>query len=126
MDISMLINMLDAIKDICGTTGKDLGPVFGIIGYVIIGIKIVVPILLIVFGMIQMATAVMANDDKKIKEAQKGLISKIIAAVAVFLIITLVTFLMNVIGDESWKECADCLNNPNQTKCKIKDSVPTS
>lgn len=123
MDISMLINFLaanDAATAMCGDNGG-LNPVFGIIGYVILGIKVIVPIMLIVFGMIQMATAVMSNDDKKIKEAQGGLIKKIIAAVVVFLIITLVTFLMSIIGDDSWKECAGCLNNP--ADCPISEGI---
>lgn len=116
--MNMLLNFMNATDNICGKGDTDLGPVFGVLGYVILGIKIVVPIMLILFGMLQMATAVMSNDDKKIKEAQKGLINKIIAAVIVFLIFTLVTFLMSIIGDDEWKSCMNCVNTP--TDCPIR------
>lgn len=106
-------------QKICGNGDADLSAVFGILGWVVLGIKIVVPILLILFGMLQMATAVMSQKEDAIKKAQSGLINKIIAAVVVFLVVTLVTFLMSIIGDDNWKACMDCLNSP--TDCPISN-----
>ncbi len=117
--MNYLLNFMDVASEMCGGTDGDLSPVFGIIGWVVQGIKIIVPIMLILFGMLQMAQAVMSQKDDAIKTAQKGLINKIIAAVVVFLVITLVTFLMSVIGDDSWQACMNCVNNP--TDCPISD-----
>lgn len=114
MDITTLISFMD--KEICGGPAG-LDAVFGIIGYVVLGIKVAVPILLILFGMLDFAQAVMTQKDDQIKKAQKGLISKLIAAVAVFLIITIVTFLMGIIKDEAWKQCLSCVQHP--TTCRI-------
>ena len=54
--------------DIC----NGLAPVWTIFGYIIIGIQIVVPLLLIISGMITMAQAVMGKKDDDIKKAQKA------------------------------------------------------
>ena len=81
-------------EDICG----GLGPVLRIVGIVVWGIKVVVPIILIVVGMMDLAKAVTEKSDDKIKAAQNGLIKKAIAAVLVFLVITIVGLLMKLIG----------------------------
>ncbi len=91
---------------------KGLGPVLRIVGILIWGIKVVVPIILIVVGMMDLAKAVTEKSDDKIKEAQNKLIKKAIAAVLVFLVITIVGLLMKIIGDDNYTKCVSCLNNP--------------
>lgn len=95
-------------ESICGS----LGPVLRIVGILIWGIKVVVPIILIVVGMMDLAKAVTEKSDDKIKEAQNKLIKKAIAAVLVFLVITIVGVLMTLIGDDSYKKCVKCINSP--------------
>lgn len=95
-------------SDIC----NGLGPVLRIVGIVVWGIKVVVPIILIVVGMMDLAKAVTEKSDEKIKAAQTGLIKKAIAGVMVFLVVTIVTLLMTLIGDDSYKKCMTCINNP--------------
>lgn len=104
-------------KQICG----DLGPVLRIVGIVIWGIKVVVPIILIVVGMMDLAKAVTEKSDDKIKEAQNKLIKKAIAAVLVFLVITIVGLLMKLIGDNSYQDCVACINHPFSQSCKAPD-----
>lgn len=89
-----------------------LAPVWTIFGYVIFGIKVVVPLLLIIFGMITMAKAVMGKDEKEIKSAQNLLIKRLIAAALVYLVITIVGIVVNLVADETWKNCADCAFHP--------------
>lgn len=102
---------------------EGLGPVLRIVGIVVWGIKVVVPIILIVVGMMDLAKAVTEKSDDKIKAAQNGLIKKAIAAVLVFLVITIVTLLMTLIGDNSYKECMGCINNPFSTNCKTPSQI---
>lgn len=102
-------------KEIC----DGLGPVLRIVGIVIWGIKVVVPIILIVVGMIDLARAVTEKSDDKIKEAQNKLVKKAIAAVLVFLVITIVGLLMKLIGDQSYTQCVECINNP--FTCEMPD-----
>ena len=83
---------------------------------VVLGVKIIVPIILIIVGMIDLAKAVTEKSEDKIKDAQKNLVSKAIAAVCVFLVATLVGLVMNLVGDDSYRECWDCINSP--TSCR--------
>lgn len=80
-------------------------------------IQIGIPIVLIVMGTMDLGKAVMASDEKEIKQAQSRLIKRCIYAVVVFFIVTLVTLLMNLIGSSdisneetgaiSWRDCWD-------------------
>lgn len=101
------------------TICADLGPVLRIVGIVVWGIKVVVPIILIVVGMMDLAKAVTEKSDEKIKAAQTGLIKKAVAAVLVFLVVTVVTLLMSLIGDKSYEECMTCINKPFSDTCKV-------
>jgi mannose/fructose/N-acetylgalactosamine-specific phosphotransferase system component IID len=99
--------ILDA-SDICDS----LAPALRIVGIVVWGIKVVVPIILIVVGMVDLAKAVGEKSEDKIKEAQQKLIKRAIAAVLVFLVVSLVGVIMTVVGDESYEECMTCVNHP--------------
>ncbi|MBE6157418.1 MAG: hypothetical protein E7160_01335 [Firmicutes bacterium] len=76
-------------------------------------VQIVIPIILIVLGTIDLGKAVIASDEKKVKEAQGMLIKRAIYAAAIFFITTLVTVLMGIvaIGAEDdadtsgWSKC---------------------
>lgn len=108
---------------------EDLSPVWTIFGYVIWGIKVVVPLLLIITGMITMAHAVMEKDEKAIKNAQNLLIKKVIAAVIVYLVIMITGVVVNLVADSSWKTCAKCAFSPFDTSagCGIsKEPIGTN
>ena len=62
-------------------------------------IKIIVPVLLVVFGMIDLMKAVMSNDEKEMKGAQTKLIKRVIYAVAVFLVVSIVQILFTALGN---------------------------
>ena len=70
-------------------------------------LQIAVPIGLILFGTIDMAKAVIAGDEKKMKEAQKPFIKRIIAAVIVFLIPIIVNMVLSFVttGNSDWIDC---------------------
>ena len=115
-----LVNFLQAQGG--GSTGSDLcyelQPVLRVVGIVVFIIKIVVPILLIVVGMVDLMKAVGEKDENKIKDAQNGLIKRAIAAVLVFLVSTLVGVIMGLVGGDDYKACMDCVNHPfSKTKC---------
>lgn len=76
--------------------------------------QIGIPIVLIIYGTIDLGKAVIASDEKEIKAAQSRLIKRFIYAAAVFFVTTLVSVLMNIVskGDStdegdtgSWKSC---------------------
>lgn len=116
MEIIDLINVLGNVKKIC----NEFQGVFGLVGWAILIIKIAVPVILILVGMIDMTKAILSKNDDEIKAAQGGLVKKAIAAVAVFLVIQIVVFLFQyIVGFTDWQagKCASCLNNPSP--CKI-------
>ena len=78
-----------------------LEPIVRIVKAVVTLIQWGVPILLIVFGMLDLGKAVMAGKEDEMKKAQSTLIKRVIYAVAVFLVVTLVVFIMNIVGNSS-------------------------
>ena len=74
-------------------------------------VMIIIPIGLIVYGTIDLGKAVIASEDKEVKEAQKRLIKRFIYAALVFFVPMLVGAVMNIVsnggeGDtSSWQSC---------------------
>ena len=61
-------------------------------------IKIGIPIVLIFLGMLDLGKAVMANDEKVMKEAQGRLIKRFIYAIIIFLLVAIVQMIFNMIA----------------------------
>lgn len=82
---------------------------------IIVVIKIAVPVILVIFGMLDLAKGVMAGKEDEIKKGQQVFIKRIIAAVLVFFVITIVQLVMGLISseDNSFWNCADQILNGN-------------
>ena len=95
--------------------------IWQIVGYVLLVFKIVIPILLIVFGIIDLGKAVIASKEDEIKKATGSLVRRAIAAVVIFLLPTIVTFLIGLVAgfDETARTdygiCKSCVSNPTDT-----------
>lgn len=61
-------------------------------------IKIAIPIILVIFGMLDLAKAVMSNDEKEMKGAQTKLMKRVIYAVLVFLVVSIVQLIFSVLS----------------------------
>ena len=61
-------------------------------------IQVGIPILLILFGTLDLGKAVVSNDDKEIKAATGKLIKRAIMAIAVFFVVLLVRIVFDWIG----------------------------
>lgn len=103
-----LFYLLVESTELCNT----LKPIMTLIGYVIYGIKVVVPVILVVIGMSDLAKAIIEKDESKIKSAQNLLIKKIIVAVCVYLVITIVGLIMNLLGQNEYEDCVKCAFGP--------------
>ena len=91
------------------------------IGYVFFIFKIAIPILLIIFGMIDLGKAVVSNDDKEIKNATTKLAKRAVAAVVIFFIPTLVGFIFSIVAGDvknTYEKCKNCVVNPIGNECK--------
>lgn len=105
--------MLDNIVS-CG--GYDFNVILpNAVSTVINIIKIVVPIIIIVLGMLDLAKAVMANEEKEMKEAQGKLIKRIIYGALVFFVIALVQFVFSALSKNAKTDdatgCISCFTS---------------
>ena len=79
-------------------------------------IKIGVPILLIIFGMLDLGKAVMAQKEDEIKKGWQTFIKRMIAAAIVFFVVVIVQLILNLVGGDSkdtvWN-CVDCFISNN-------------
>ena len=116
-----LINILDGVAESGAQLCAQMEPILKIVGIVVWGIKVIVPIILIVVGMLDLAKAVGEKDEGKIKEAQNRLIKRAIAAVLVFLVVTFVALLMGIIGGTDYEDCMYCVNHPFSCSIDLDD-----
>lgn len=75
-----------------------LDPIISIIKTVLSIVQWAIPIILIVIGTFDMMKAVIASKEDEIKAAQKLLIKRVIYAVVIFLIPTIVYFVFNIVS----------------------------
>ena len=87
----------------CNNT--DLLSIIGIAKTVLRVLQIGIPIILLIFGTIDMGKAVMAGEEKEIKAATNILIKRAVAAVIVFLLFMVVSVITGWVGGTEWKEC---------------------
>lgn len=95
--------------------------VWGILGYIVLALRIVIPLALIILGMIDMGKAVIEDDEKAIGTAVGKLVRRFIAALLVFFIPVIVSVLFNAIfnagidakgrGNSNYNVCVQCLLN---------------
>jgi len=100
--------------DIC----NGLGPIIGLLKNLVTLLQWAIPIGLIIFGMLDLGKAVIAGKEDEMKKAQGTLIKRVIYAIAVFLVVTIVTFAMGLVGSTDWKDCwnnVGGLTNTNNT-----------
>lgn len=90
--------------------------IWKILGYVVMIIKIVIPLLLIIFGMIDLGKAVVSSDEKAISKSVNQLIRRFIAAIVIFFIPTIVSAIFNAVGimgteQADYNNCVQCVTN---------------
>lgn len=90
------------------------------INLVVTIIKIGVPILLVIFGMLDLGKAVMSNDEKEMKGAQTKLIKRVLYAVLIFFIIAIVQWIFGVLDKEHGNSCLNCFVNGSDNCISVK------
>ena len=85
-----------------------------IISIIIKLIQFAVPLLLIIFGMLDLGKAVIASKEDEIKKGQQMFIKRLVAAVIVFFIVAVVKLVVNIAAANSSSEVGE---DNNYTKC---------
>ena len=117
--------------NICSPVDENGNPnysllVFQVIGYIIMIIKILVPIILIVLGSIDLGKASLSGDDKALKEAIVIFCKRVLIGLIIFFIPTILDFFLGLIEgatdvSSKYQGCTDCILNPtNSSKCSPK------
>ena len=89
--------MISILNVTCG----DLAPFLRIIKYIFLIVKYLIPILLIALITYDMIKAFMANDDKQMKDASSKSFKRILYALLIFLVPTLISLLFKLVGTKS-------------------------
>ena len=98
----------------CGGAGFTFsGSIPYIISTLVLIIKIAVPVLLIIFGMLDLGKAVVASKEDEIKKGQQTFIKRAIAAVIVFFVIQIVQIIVRFVSgnDSTIANCFNCYIN---------------
>ena len=80
-------------------------------------LKIGVPVLLIIFGMLDLGKAVMAQKEDEIKRGQQMFVKRLIAAAIVFFVVVIVQFVVQLVdasdpnGTDTWTCVSKILGN---------------
>ena len=90
---------------------------------VILIIQIAVPVLLVIFGMMDLLKAIIAGKEDEIKKGQMTFVKRLIAGAIVFFVFGIVKFLISFVADDSEgiMNCAGCfINGPSSSSCTTK------
>lgn len=77
-------------------------------------LKLLVPIILIIMGMVDFTRAMTGTDEQQMKKCQSRFITRLLAAIIVFVVVSLVQFVFNSVSisnNESFRSCVSCLIN---------------
>ena len=96
---------------------ESMWPIVSIVRAVINIIKFGIPIILIIFGMLDLGKAVMAGKEDEMKKFQGTLIKRVIYAVVIFLVITIVQLVMSIVAGAGVGAAADEKDSSNWYYC---------
>lgn len=94
------------------------------LGNILNVVKIVIPILILAFGIMDFGKAVVASKDDEIKKALKSLLFRILSGTVIFFIPVLIKFAFGLVdsfsGDleKDYNVCVACLTGPKGNSCQ--------
>lgn len=117
--------MLNVLDGVCTTyLGNATGIPFKVAYMIALAVRIiqiVVPILLIIWGMLDLGKAVIAQKEDEIKKGQSTFIKRLIAAAIVFFVVVIVKLLVGLVSDDEGGTLAGCIDEvldcKNSTNC---------
>ena len=112
-----MLQVLDVCVTYMGGTGLP-SKIAYTIAFIVKAIQVVVPMLLIIWGMLDLGKAVMAQKEDEIKKGQNTFIKRLIAAIIVFFIISIVKLVINLFADtEGITGCIDSILGCDSPDC---------
>ena len=120
-----LVNLLTVARGSTYTCGG-LNEFTGLIPYtthlLVLIIKIGIPVLLIIFGMLDLGKAVVAQKEDDIKKGQSTFVKRIIAAILVFFVVQIVQLVIGFAAGNDEKDVKSCIECFINGECTQKDT----
>ena len=100
--------------------------IWQLVGTALLVFKIVIPLILIALGMVDLGRAVIAQDDKEVGKSAKRFGIRVVSALVIFFIPTIIGFILTLVSSFNDNEdiksdygvCKECLVDPRGTNCK--------
>ena len=115
------LTVLSAAINGCDCGGADILRIIKFIFILLDALLFIIPMGLIVIVIVDLAKSVIAGKEDEMKKAQGTLIKRVIYAIAIFLVITIVTFVTGLIGSKDWRECWNRANGGETAETNKKD-----
>lgn len=99
--------------------------IWQLVGTILLIFKIVIPLILIILGMVDLGKAVVAQDDKEVGKSAKKFAVRIVSAVIIFFIPTIIGFILTLVRSftdntdlqKDYDICRTCLVSPRGKAC---------
>ncbi|MCM1370349.1 MAG: hypothetical protein NC181_00450 [Clostridium sp.] len=104
---------MELLANISWCMTEEIEVIQNIISTVILIVQIAIPILLIIFGMIDLGKAIVASKEDDIKKGQSIFIKRLITAIIVFLVIWIVKVVVRLVSSNTNTEA----NNESMWNC---------
>lgn len=91
------------------------------ISLIVKAIRVIVPVILVLLGMIDLVKGITAGKEDEIKKGQSTFIKRLIAAALVFFVFVIVQLLVSLVADSNDKQgISDCMNCFINDTCSYK------
>lgn len=119
---------------------EDSAPIWQYVGYILLALKTIIPLVIIILGIFDLANAVVSKDDQAVSKASKSIAKRLIMGIAIFFVPTIISYVFSLVSDASpfiakMEGCQLCLLRPTSSACKlykqehslekIKNNTPT-
>ena len=111
----MNLVMLGAFNDFC----SEMSGMLKIVGYVVTIFKVAIPLIIVIYGMIDLGKAVVASKDDEIKKAAKQVGVRLAAGILIYFIPSLVMLVFgwisdynNLMTESEFQVCSNCILKP--------------
>ena len=94
-----------------------------LIGYALFALKVLIPVVIIIYGVIDLVKALTASKDDAINSASKSILIRVIVGITIFFVPTIVRTVLRLVNDavpylNKAAACEECLLGPLGDKCK--------
>ena len=103
------------ISSFCG----EMKGIVQLIGYVLLVVKVAIPLLIIALGIFDFGKAVVAEKEDEIKKQTKRLIMRVVAGIVIFLVPSIIMWVFGALGEYETLEdqagfdtCKSCFIEP--------------